>query len=176
MQPPRDPHSPFARPATLASGAPQWPAPSPPPVPPVKRGRWWIAGLVAGGAVLLSCGGCVTLMGVFAWKNSQFDPADLAGDWMTMNVRYTIVVEGGTPRVSQVVDEDDGEHFVVESCTWDGATLSWVLYVPSTGSRVQETLHATRSGLALGAVNGTFSSYHQPGGGNVGSAIFVRRR
>lgn len=124
----------------------------------------------------MSCGGCAALLGFLTWTNRQIDPNGLAGDWMTMNVRYTIVVEGGTPRVSSVIDEDDGERLTVESCTWNGTTLSWVLYVPSTGSRVQESLHATRSGLALGMLNGTYSSTHAAGGGVVGSAIFTRRR
>jgi hypothetical protein len=93
---------------------------------------------------------------------------------MTMNVRYTIVVENSTPRVASVVDEDDGESFEVESCTWDGATLSWALYVPSTGSRIQESLFATRTGLALGALNGTYSTVHAPGNRNVGTCVFTR--
>jgi hypothetical protein len=173
MPTPHDPRSPFAQPF----GQPQWPATSPHlPSPPPKRGRWWIVGVIVGGVLLLSCGGCMALVGVLTWANRDVDPNDLAGDWKCMNTRYTIVVEGGTPRVSSVVDEGDGERMVVESCTWNEATLSWVLLVPSSGTRVQESLYATRSGLALGMLNGTYSSTHAPGGGVVGAAVFTRQR
>lgn len=127
------------------------------------------------GAVLLLCGGA-GVAGALLWANRQVDANQLAGDWITMNVRYTIVVANGTPRVTGVVDQDDGEQMVVESCNWDGATLSWVLFVPSTGSRTKESLYATRTGLALGALNGTYSSAHAQGNGNVGMSVFTRAR
>ena len=179
---------PFPQPKTPSMNVPQHPRSSvgrpldsPPPLQavvlrPVQRTGWWLAGLVAGGSILFLCGGGLALLGAVAWVNRQVEPSGLAGDWMTMNVRYTIVVENGTPRVSGVVDEDDGERFVVEDCTWDGATLSWVLYVPSTGSRTRESLYATEAGLDLGVLNGSFVAVHAGGNANVGASVFTRAK
>jgi hypothetical protein len=148
----------------------------PPPgaVRPARHSYGWIAAVI-GGAVVLMCGGGVAALGTAMWANRQVDPAGLAGDWMTMNVRYSIVVERGTPRLVGVVDEDDGERFVVESCNWDGHTLSWVLHVPSTDTRVQESLYATKSGLAVGAIQGSFTATHADGTTNFGTGTYTRR-
>jgi hypothetical protein len=170
----QDPYPPFPQSAAPWIGPPLQGLPPPGAVRPARRTFWWIAALAAGAVVLVG-GGSAALVGAAVWSNRQVDPVGLAGDWMTMNVRYSILVQGGTPQLIGVVDEDDGERFVVESCAWDGATLSWVLYVPSSGSRIQESLYPTRSGLAVGAVHGRFTTIHADGTTNVGASVFTRR-
>ena len=72
MPSPHDPRSPFAEPF----GQPQWPATSSHLPTPPKRGHWWIVGVIVGGVLLLSCGGCMALLGggvlpAFDWFRIQ---------------------------------------------------------------------------------------------------------
>jgi hypothetical protein len=61
----------------------------------------------------------------------------LAGVWRDPSTfsETTIVAKGSDFEVASVVD-DDGEAYEIIEQSWDGSTISWTYYVPSTGYTV----------------------------------------
>jgi hypothetical protein len=72
-------------------------------------------------------------------KTSRRTLSQLVGRWTDgagdSSAVFKVAVEDGRPVVSGV-DESDGERFRVSGVKWDGSSLTFVAYMPSTRWRV----------------------------------------
>lgn len=94
-----------------------------------------------------------------------------SGTWVDDETRaYLVVAMAGGAILTLFTIDDDGEVWPVSDAAWDGTTLTFTTYVPSTGYTIRRTLTLGPDGESLvgshdGSHTGTgdvWKRYHPP--------------
>lgn len=106
-----------------------------------------------------------------AFADEAADAARFDGQWTSGTTRstYTIKAQGDEASLVSLVD-DDGEEYIVKFSSWNGRTLRWKYFVPSTGYTVEEKVHLEGDD----ALAGEWISIDPDGGKRTGNETWTR--